>query len=102
MTEHIKVAYENIGSSSYLTVTFGPEAGLIEYQLGMITSNEICHLLASTKRTINGATVAYYNISSRAAKAETGGVFESDRWSGQSHKRNRGISTDGLRTGDGP
>lgn len=70
MTEHIKVAYENIGSSSYLTVTFGPEAGLIEYQLGMITSNEICHLLASTKRTIDGATVAYYNISSRVTLSQ--------------------------------
>lgn len=59
------ISFENIGTSSYLTVTFPAEAPLVGYQLEMITSNEISHFLAASRRMINGETVIYYNISSK-------------------------------------
>lgn len=65
MIDHLKVSYENLESSSYLTVAFTQESGLIQYQLEMLTSNEISHLLRASKRMLNGDTIAYYNISSR-------------------------------------
>ena len=59
------ITFENMGVSSYLTVTFPEDGGLIGYQLEMISSNTIEHLLAVSKRMVNGEMVAYYNISSK-------------------------------------
>lgn len=65
MNHQLKVSFENIGVSSYLAVGFPPEMPVIGYQMEMITSNEISHLLHSSKRMINGSAVIYYNISSK-------------------------------------
>ena len=54
-----------MGMSSYLAVTFPLRTDVIGYQMEMITSNEINHLLRASKRMINGQTGVYYNISSK-------------------------------------
>lgn len=70
MKNQLGISYENIGISSYLTVTFPLGTEVVEYQLGMITGNEISYLLAASKRVIDGETVVYYNISSRMALSQ--------------------------------
>lgn len=65
MIGQLKTSYENMGTSSYLAVTFSPEAGLINYQLEMLAANEISHILPVSRRMINGETVVYYNITSK-------------------------------------
>lgn len=65
MTDQVKVSYESIGTSSYLTVILTPEAGLVNYQMEMLTSNEISHILPVSKRLLNGEILVYYNITSR-------------------------------------
>lgn len=70
MNNQLGISYENIGISSYLTVTFPSGTEVVEYQLEMITGNEISHLLAASKRVVDGETVVYYNISSRMALSQ--------------------------------
>lgn len=70
MNNQLEVSYENIGISSYLTVTFPSGMEIVGYQLEMITCNEIGHLPAATKRVVDGETVIYYNISSRMALSQ--------------------------------
>ena len=65
MTDQVKTSYESIGTSSYLTVILTPEAGLVNYQMEMLTSNEISHILPVSKRLLNGEILVYYNITSR-------------------------------------
>lgn len=65
MQNQLKVSFENMGASSYLTVTFPKEVQVIGYQMEMISSNQISHILEVSKRMVNGNMVAYYNISSR-------------------------------------
>ncbi len=65
MQNQWKISFENIGASSYLAVTFPPETEVIGYQMEMITSNEIRHVLKVSRRMINGQTAVYYNISSK-------------------------------------
>lgn len=65
MNSQLKVTYDTMGSSSYLAVAFPKEEPVVRYQLEMIVSNEISHLLAAARRQLNGETVVYYNISSK-------------------------------------
>ena len=65
MQNQWKISFENIGASSYLAVTFPPETEVIGYQMEMIASNEIRHVLKVSRRMINGQTAVYYNISSK-------------------------------------
>lgn len=65
MENQWKISFENMGMSSYLAVTFPLRTDVIGYQMEMITSNEINHLLRASKRMINGQTGVYYNISSK-------------------------------------
>lgn len=65
MNSQLKVTYDTMGSSSYLVVAFPLKEPVIRYQLEMIVSNEISHLLAAARRQLNGETVVYYNISSK-------------------------------------
>ena len=70
MKNQLEISYENMGISSYLTVTFPFGTEVVGYQIEMITNNEINHLLAASKRTVDGETVVYYNISSRMALSQ--------------------------------
>lgn len=70
MIERLDVAYENMETASYLTVSFPKEVEPLHYQMEMITSNEITHFLKVSKRMMNGRTIAYYNISSRISLAQ--------------------------------
>ena len=65
MDQGLKISYETIGASSYLTVALSPETGLIGYQLEMLAANEISNVLSVSKRMLNGEMLAYYNITSR-------------------------------------
>ena len=56
MENQWKISFENMGMSSYLAVTFPLGTDVIGYQMEMITSNEINHLLRASKRMINGQT----------------------------------------------
>lgn len=65
MQNEMRISYENMGTSSYQVITFPMDSGLIGYQLEMMISNEISHLLPVSRRMLNGETAIYYNISSR-------------------------------------
>ena len=65
MDERLKVSYETMGSSSYMTVTCPEDMELIHYQLEMMISNDIKKLLPVSRQVIDGETVIYYNITSR-------------------------------------
>lgn len=65
MDERLKISYETMGFSSYMTVTCPADMELIHYQLEMMLSNEIKKLLPVTRQMIDGETVIYYNITSR-------------------------------------
>lgn len=65
MQNQLKISFENMGVSSYLTITFSQDMPVVGYQIEMITSNQISHTLEVSKRMVNGNVVAYYNISSR-------------------------------------
>ncbi len=65
MRDQVKTSYESIGTSSYLTIALTPEMGMVNYQMEMLTSNEISHILPVSKRLLNGEILVYYNITSR-------------------------------------
>lgn len=65
MQNQLKISFENMGVSSYLTMTFPQDMPVVGYQMEMIASNQISHVLEVSKRMVNGNIVAYYNISSR-------------------------------------
>lgn len=65
MNSQLKITYDTMGSSSYLAVAFPLAEPVVRYQLEMIVSNEISHLLPAARRQLNGETVIYYNISSK-------------------------------------
>lgn len=70
MIRQLTTSYENMGTSSYLTVTFTGNVQMVHYQMEMITSNEIDHVLSVSKRMVNGENVAYYNITSKIALSQ--------------------------------
>lgn len=70
MIRQLTTSYENMGTSSYLTVTFTSDVQMIQYQLEMVTANEIDHVLPVSKRMVNGENVAYYNITSKIALSQ--------------------------------
>ena len=53
MDYNIQFSYENQNQNSYLMATIPPLKKVIEYQLQMMTSNEIPGLLTSMKRQSN-------------------------------------------------
>ena len=70
MIRQLTTSYENMGTSSYLTVIFTSDVPMIQYQLEMVTANEIDHVLPVSKRMVNGENVAYYNITSKIALSQ--------------------------------
>lgn len=65
MNRELKMSYETMGSSSYMTVSCPPEIKLVNYELEMILSNEIRNFLSVSRQMLNGEMVIYYNITSR-------------------------------------
>lgn len=64
MNKKMKISYETMGSSSYVSITCPPELDLVHYQLEMLLSNKIKNLLAVSKQFVDGEIVIYYNITS--------------------------------------
>lgn len=62
---NIQFSYENQNQNSYLLATFSPLQKMVQYQLQMMTSNEVPGLLNSMKRQSNENILVYYNITSR-------------------------------------
>lgn len=66
----VQFSYENQNQSSYLVATFPPSEQLINYQLQMMTSNDIKGLLPSMKRQKNEDILVYYNITSKISLSQ--------------------------------
>ncbi len=64
MNKKMKISYETMGSSSFVSVTCPTELDLVHYQLEMLLSNKIKNLLAVSKQFVDGEIVIYYNITS--------------------------------------
>lgn len=58
-------SYETIGSSSYLVATFEGGQGIINYQLQMLTNNNIKNVIQANKRQKNEDILVSYNITSK-------------------------------------
>jgi len=65
MDERLRISYETMGYSSYMTVTCPAETEVIHYQLEMVLANEIKNFLAVSRQIMDGEMVIYYNITSR-------------------------------------
>ncbi len=65
MNEHLRISYETMGASSYMTVIFPPGVDIIHYQLEMLLSNNIKNHLAASRQLMDGEMVIYYNITSK-------------------------------------
>ena len=49
MNSTFNTAYENMGASSYLRIDFPEDTRIVDYEVGMIVSNEIKNLLRASK-----------------------------------------------------
>ena len=65
MNEQLKISYETLGVSSYMTVQCPSGMEVIHYQLETLMSNDIANLLAASRQLMDGETVIYYNITSQ-------------------------------------
>ena len=65
--------YETIGQSSYFVVSFAGGQGIINYQLQMLTNNEIINILKANKRQKNEDIIVSYNITSKVALSQIDG-----------------------------
>lgn len=65
MNEQLKISYETLGVSSYMTVQCPSDMEVIHYQLETLMSNEIANLLTASRQLMDGDTVIYYNITSQ-------------------------------------
>ena len=65
MNEQLKISYETLGVSSYMTVQCPSDMEVIHYQLETLMSNEIANLLTASRQIMDGDTVIYYNITSQ-------------------------------------
>lgn len=66
----MQYSYETIGNSSYLVATFAEGEGLINYQLQMLSNNEIKNIIKANKRQKNDDVLVSYNITSKIALAQ--------------------------------
>lgn len=65
MNNGVKMSYETMAASSFMTVTFPPDVELVNYQMEMMLENEIENFLHASRQIVDGETVIYYNITSR-------------------------------------
>lgn len=57
--------YETLGNSSYLVASFAGGQGIVNYQLQMLTNNEIKNIIRANKRQKNEDIIISYNITSK-------------------------------------
>lgn len=57
--------YETLGNSSYLVARLGAGDGVVNYQLQMLTNNEIKNIVSANKRQKDGDILISYNITSK-------------------------------------
>lgn len=57
--------YETLGNSSYLVASFAGGQGIVNYQLQMLTNNEIKNIIKANKRQKNDDIIISYNITSK-------------------------------------
>ncbi len=69
MDGELKISYETMGTSSYMTVACPLNVELIHYQFEMILSNDIQKFLPVSRQIMDGETIMYYNITSRVSLA---------------------------------
>ena len=62
---NVNFSYESQNQSSYLVAEIPPSEKIVQYQLQMMTANDIRGLLSSMKRQNNESILIYYNITSR-------------------------------------
>ncbi len=58
-------SYETLGNSSYLVATFAGGEGVINYQMQMLTNNDIKNIITANKRLKNEDILISYNITSK-------------------------------------
>lgn len=58
-------SFETLSNSSYLVATFPGGSGIINYQLQMLTNNEIKNIIKANKRQKNEDILVSYNITSK-------------------------------------
>ena len=61
----IQYSYETLGNSSYLVATFAGGQGVINYQMQMLTNNDIKNIIKANKRLKNEDILISYNITSK-------------------------------------
>ena len=61
----IQYSFETLSNSSYLVATFPGGSGIINYQLQMLTNNEIKNIIKANKRQKNEDILVSYNITSK-------------------------------------
>lgn len=66
----MQYTYETIGNSSYLVAVFDQEEQIINYQLQMLTNNEIKNIIKANKRQKNNTIMISYNITSKISLAQ--------------------------------
>lgn len=57
--------YETLGNSSYLVASFAGGQEIVNYQLQMLTNNEIKNIIKANKRQKNDDIIISYNITSK-------------------------------------
>ena len=60
--QDIQFSYETLGNSSYLVATFAGGQGVINYQMQMLTNNDIKNIIKANKRLKNEDILISYNI----------------------------------------
>ena len=65
MMPEIQYSYETLGNSSYLVATFAGGQGVINYQMQMLTNNDIKNIIKANKRLKNEDILISYNITSK-------------------------------------
>jgi len=63
--QDIQFSYETLGNSSYLVATFAGGQGVINYQMQMLTNNDIKNIIKANKRLKNEDILISYNITSK-------------------------------------
>lgn len=66
----IQYTYETIGKQSYLVANFQGGKDVINYQLQMLTNNEIRNIIKANKRQNNDDILISYNITSKIALSQ--------------------------------
>ena len=70
MNRELKMSYETMGASTYVTVTCPPSVQLVNYELEMMMGNEIKNFMKASRQMMDGEIVLYYNITSKISLSQ--------------------------------